>query len=184
MWPRLSIVNGQLSMVIVFTGIPGCGKTTIATKLSKRLEKLGTVKLFISDKLKPPVYKKFFNLLVENLSRCDFLIFDGTFFKRKWREEMRRLARNSGSPRKHAKDIKSRKNAKEEEIVLVYIRCSVETAIERNHARKADIPDQAVYTIANQFEEPEHPDVIIDTEKVSAEEAVEKIFDFVKKENI
>ena len=66
-------------MVIIFCGISGCGKTTIARALIKALaEKRGldadqrgrknVVKLFVSDELNPPLYIR--NSLV-------FLAYDG-----------------------------------------------------------------------------------------------------------
>ena len=58
-------------MIIIFCGIPGSGKTTIAKRLVEHLRKQGSVKHFISDELKPPVYKKFFQILPENLGKYD-----------------------------------------------------------------------------------------------------------------
>ena len=49
-------------MVIIFCGIPGCDKTTIAKDLFYRLKKFGSVNIFISDELEPSLYKKFSRL--------------------------------------------------------------------------------------------------------------------------
>lgn len=157
-------------MVIIFYGIPGCGKTTIAKKLTASLRnpesarRAATVKLFISDKLKPPVYQKFFQLFKENAGKADFLIFDATFYKRKWREKMKLLARRS-----------------QEKVITVYVRCDLKTALQRNRRRMPKIPEKAVHIIFHQFESPKKPDIIINSEKTTAEQAAQKIFAFIRK---
>lgn len=146
-------------MVIIFCGIPGAGKTTIAKRLVKRLQKYGSAKLFISDRLKRPVYEKFFRLLPENLGKYDFLIFDATFFKKAWRARMKRLAKG-------------------DKLIVVYAKCPLPIAIQRNKKRHAGIPEKAVHIISANFEEPEFPDVAVNTVKMSAAEAAEKILNY------
>lgn len=146
-------------MVIIFCGIPGSGKTTIAKRLVKRLRGYGSVKLFISDQLKPPVYKKFFRLLSENLGKYDFLVFDATFYKKAWREKMKQLA-------------KGRK------LFAVYLKCPLSVAIQRNKKRRAGIPEKAVHIMAANFEEPRHPDIVIDTGEMPVSESVKKILNY------
>lgn len=150
-------------MVIIFCGIPGSGKTTVAKRVTKRLRKYGSAKLFISDELTPPVYKKFFRLLSEHLGTHDFLVFDATFYKKAWREKMRRIAKG------HT-------------FCVVYAQCRLPVAIQRNKKRRAGlrhaeagIPEKAVHIMAARFEEPTYPDVVIDTEKMSISESVKKI---------
>lgn len=148
-------------MVIIFCGIPGSGKTTAAKILAKRLKKLGRAALFVSDKLKPPVYKKFFKLLKENLGKYDYLIFDGTFYKRKWRRKIIGLAKNKKT-------------------ILVYFQCPLKTALLRNKKRRPSIPEKAVHIIYRQMEAPEKPDLAIDTGKTSASKAAAKILNYIK----
>lgn len=149
-------------MVILFSGIPGCGKTTIVRLIAMRLRKLGSLRIFISDKLRSPVYQKFFKLLRVHAGRYDFLIFDATFYKKKWRDEMRRIA-------------------KKERVFIVYLDCSLRTALERNKKRRAGIPEKAVYIVFHQFEKPKRPDIIIDTEKTGADDAALHIFKMIKR---
>lgn len=154
-------------MVIIFCGIPGSGKTTIAKKLASSLRSASrrsgnhSVKLFVSDNLKPPVYKKFFRLLAENLGKYDFLIFDATFYKKAWREKMKKIAKGHS-------------------VLTVYLKCPLPIAIQRNKKRRAGIPEKAVHIIASKFEEPKHPDIIIDTEKTPVSESVKKILGMLK----
>ena len=149
-------------MVILFCGIPGSGKTTIAKRLAKRLQTAGRVKIFISDKLKPPVYQKFFRLLKENIKRYDFLIFDATFYKTQWRQKMKTLAKG-------------------EKVITVYLSCSLKTALERNKKRRPRIPEKAVHIISSQMAKPKTPDIILNTEAISIADAVNKVFNAVLK---
>ncbi|MCL5411192.1 MAG: ATP-binding protein [Patescibacteria group bacterium] len=146
----------------MFCGIPGCGKTTIAKQLVENLQKVGTVKRFTSDELKPPVYEKFFKLLKENLGKFNFLIFDATFYKKRWQKKLVALAKG-------------------EKAITVYVYCSLKTAIERNKSRKSHIPEQAIRSISRKMEAPENPEVIINTESLSTNESVEEIIKEIKK---
>lgn len=147
-------------MIILFCGAPGAGKTAVADKLIPKLKKIGRVKIFSSDALKPPVYKKFLALLLENQSKYDFLLFDATFYKKS-----------------HRDDLISR--AGDEKVVTAFFDVSLETALRRNKQRKAQIPVEGVRAIFSQMEKPVHPDIYIDTEKISANEAVDKIFQYL-----
>lgn len=148
-------------MVIIFSGIPGCGKTTIAKKLAARLKKHGTVRLFISDNLTPPVYKKFFTLLKIHKGAFYFLIFDATFYLKTWRDKMEKIA--AGEP-----------------MITIYVRSSLKTALRRNKRRSPRVPEKAVHIIYRRFQPPEHADVVIDTDKTTADKAVTEILRVLK----
>jgi len=45
-------------MVIIFCGVPGSGKSTIAKLLKEKLEKFGKTRIFVSDKVSGKVYKR------------------------------------------------------------------------------------------------------------------------------
>ncbi len=140
-------------MIIVFCGVPGSGKSTIAELLTKELKKEGRVKVFVSDKVKSRVYEKALNFLEKNLGKTDFILLDATFYRRKWRDQ---VFRKTG-----------RKN-----VLLIYLKCSLKTCLKRNKERKPQIPEKAVHIIFHQIEEPENPDILINTEKISPKEAV------------
>lgn len=152
-------------MIILFCGIPGSGKTTIAKKLAAQLKKRGSVRLFISDKLKPPVYKKFFRLLKENAGEYDYLIFDATFYRKKWRDNMVALSCRIAP------------------LLTVYVKCSLATALKRNRRRRPKIPEKAVHIIYHRFEPPKWPDAVIDTENLTLAQAVKVILALLNSNN-
>ena len=129
--------------------------------LAKRLVALGRVRILSSDKLRPPVYRKFFRALAPNQIRPDFLIFDATFYKEEWREQVRSLAQG-------------------EELVTVYLDCPLEVTLERNRARQPTISEKAVHIIFHQMKPPKNPSLRIDTATTNATDATAKIFKFIK----
>ncbi|MBI4526813.1 MAG: ATP-binding protein [Deltaproteobacteria bacterium] len=148
-------------MIIIFCGIPGSGKTTIAEILARRLGALGEVEMFCSDKMKGPVYSKLFNALAPDRKKEDFLIFDATFYKREWRQRIRALAQG-------------------EKVITVYLHCPLEIALKRNRERQANISERAVHIIFHQMEPPNNPGVTIDTATTTATAAADAIFEFIK----
>jgi bifunctional enzyme CysN/CysC len=148
-------------MIVLFCGIPGSGKTTIAGLLAGRLAALGEVQLLTSDRLRAPVYRKFFKALQSHQNRAEFLIFDATFYKKQWREQIEILAQR-------------------EKVITVYLDCPLELALQRNRKREPNIAEKAVHIIFHQMEPPEHPALTIETAKVTASDAAEKIFAFIK----
>lgn len=145
-------------MVIIFCGIPGSGKSTIAKILAKKLDKLGSIKLFISDEISGQVYKRISKLLKENLNKVDYIVVDATFYKRKWREMVFKIC---GKDR----------------VVLVYVDCPLKICLQRNKERKNPLPEKVLHIISHQMEKPKKPDLIIDTKNLRPKEAVSIILD-------
>ena len=148
-------------VIILFCGIPGCGKTTVAELLAGRLPVLGPIQLLTSDKLRPPVYKKLFRALATNEKRADFVILDATFYKREWRQQVKALAVS-------------------EKVITVYLECPLSTALERNRTRRANISEKAIRIIFHKFEPPMNPTIKIDTTVTTAVQAADQIFEFIK----
>lgn len=144
-------------MVIIFCGVPGVGKSTIAKALEKKLKKLGNCKLFVSDKISGKVYTKIAKIVKENLNKVDFLLIDATLYKKKWRDMVYKLA-------------------KKERVLTVYLHCSLATCLKRNKKRKPSLPDRVIHIIHHEMEKPIHPNISINTDKIKPKEAVEKIF--------
>lgn len=165
-------------MVIIFCGVPGSGKSTVAKKLVRKLKKLGTWKLFVSDRVARSVYKKISQFLKENLGKprsekesllrgkVDFIIIDATFYKKKWRDIVYQIAKK-----------------KKEKVFTIYLHCSLKTSLLRNKKRKPKIPEKAVHIIYHEMEEPKKPDVSIDTDKVGPEGAISKILREIRKKS-
>ncbi len=146
-------------MIILFCGIPAAGKTTIATKLARKLERIGTVKLLSSDALRTPVYRKLSNLLLEHQDAFDFLILDATFYREQHREKIQSLARGR--------------------VVTVFCDVPLETAMARNDRRDTTIPVVGIRSIAGQMEKPVDPDIYVKTDMTSADDAALMIFQYV-----
>ncbi|HEY1372288.1 MAG TPA: ATP-binding protein [Candidatus Binatia bacterium] len=147
-------------MIILFCGIPGSGKTTIAEILAERLAALGGVKILTSDRLKPPVYRRMFEALETRRSDGDFLILDATFYKKEWRERVAELAK--GEP-----------------LMIVYFHCPRELALQRNRERRQNISERALHIVYHRMEAPENPHLAIDTSTTAQQEAAELILSFV-----
>jgi tRNA uridine 5-carbamoylmethylation protein Kti12 len=146
-------------MVIIFCGIPGTGKTTIAGELAANFEKLGRVKLITSDELpEGKVYQRVFKLIQGYLDKTDYILVDATFYKKKWRERVGAIAG-------------------EENVKICYLHCSLTTCLQRNRQREPSLPERVIYIINKEMERPENPDVSINTENMGAKQAVVEILD-------
>jgi adenylylsulfate kinase-like enzyme len=148
-------------MIIMFCGIPGSGKTTIAEILREQLSGLGRVQLLSSDQLRGPVYRKFLKTLAPNRERADFVVFDATFYKKEWRQQLRALAGD-------------------DEVITVYLECPLNLALERNRQRRPNVTEKALHIIFHKMERPENPTITIDTAATSAPDAARKIFNFIE----
>jgi adenylylsulfate kinase len=62
--------------------------------------------------------------------------------------------------------------AGEEQVITIHITASLESCLSRNRERARPIPERAVRIIHSEFERPERPDLYIDTDKLSLEQAV------------
>ena len=143
-------------MIILFCGIPGSGKTTIAEILVTRLSATGRVKLLTSDRMRPPVYRRMFQALEAAHGKEDFFILDATFYKKEWRDRVAELA--AGAP-----------------VVTVYLNCPRELALQRNSERLLKISERALHIVYHRMEPPAEADVVIDTSKTAPSEAAEMI---------
>lgn len=72
--------------------------------------------------------------------------------------------------------------------ILVYVKCSVEECMRRDvkgmyaKAKEGAIPNFTGYS--DPYEEPENPDIIVDTEKETVSQSANKILDFLTREGI
>jgi len=151
-------------MVIIFCGIPGSGKSTIAGMLLQRLTAQGRVRVFSSDNTKGPVYRKFIKAVTSTRNGEDFMIFDATFYKKEWRRQIRAAAQD-------------------EKVLTVYLHCPLEVALSRNRERRPNISEKAVHIVFHRMEPPKKPSLTIDTATTTADVAAEMILKLVKSQS-
>ncbi|WP_312094714.1 adenylyl-sulfate kinase [Niallia sp.] len=172
--------NKHHSYVLWFTGLSGSGKSTVANAVAKRLFEDQTNSYVLDgDNIRFGINK------------------DLGFSDEDRKENIRRIGEvsklfvDSGqvvltafiSPFREDRD-RVRALLEENEFVEVYIKCSIEACEARDpkglyeKARKGIIKD---FTgISSPYEEPLHPEIVVDTEKHSIEECVEQIVQYLK----
>jgi adenylylsulfate kinase len=165
----------QQGFTVWFTGLPCCGKTTIADRVACILEERG----YLVERLDGDVLRQ-------------GLTHDLGFSKEDRDENIRRvvcvatlLTRNGiivlttfVSPYREQR----RKARKEiERFVEVYVRCPVEICMKRDVKgmyKKAQQGKIKHFTgVDDPYEEPQHPELIVDTDKETIEESVTKVLD-------
>ena len=166
----------QQGLVVWFTGLSGSGKTTIAIEVEKRLFDQGRLVYRLDgDKMRRGLSAGLgFSEAdrMENIRRA---------------AEVSKLFQDAGlivltcfiSPHRAARDY-ARSIVPEGLFLEVYVKASLEACIARDpkgYYRKALANEIKDYTgIAQGYEEPLHPDIVLDTENFSLEECVERIF--------
>ena len=177
-WNKIKYGKKEVpAFVLWFTGLPLSGKTTIANGVYEKLKKEG--------------------IKIQRLDSKDVRsLFPEVGFSR---EDRNRHIKRIGhlvsilekngissvasfiSPYKESRDF-VRKQVKN--FIEIYVKASVEACMKRDKngmyekALKGEIKN---FTgISDVYEEPVHPDLVIDTDKVSPEEAINTVFGYVK----
>jgi adenylylsulfate kinase len=170
---------GQQGMVLWFTGLSGSGKSTIAVEVEKELYRRG---------------KASYRLDGDNLR---FGLNKDLGFTAEGREEnIRRIGEVAAlfadaglitlasfiSPYRAGREA-AREAAGAENFKEIYVKASVEACAERDpkglyeKAKKGEIEN---FTgISAPYEEPENPDLIVDTESLSLEESVQLVLGII-----
>ena len=165
-----------MAFVLWMTGIPCSGKTTLAKKLS---DKISNLTILDGDEVRAQSSSSDFsreginenNRKVANLAKDD----------------SKPVCVSLISPfRKNRED--ARKIIDTKRFIEVYIKCSLPTCEERDvkgmykKARRNEIKD--FIGINTNYEIPYNPDLILDTEKLSVEESVNKLLLYLKNNNL
>jgi len=174
------MVGCRKGFVVWLTGIPGSGKSTIAKKLKEALESRGLCTEHLDgDEIRPWLSPK------EGFSREDRI------------RHLRRvafvshlLARNGViviasfvSPYRETRDLARELN--KGVFIEVYVKCPVEVAIERDpkglykKALKGEISNMT--GIQDVYEPPHNPEVVVETDRESVDESVNKIIDYLER---
>ena len=170
---------GQEGLVLWFTGLSASGKSTIAVELEKALVEYGRA-----------VYRLDGDNVRHGLNS------DLGFSPEDRNENIRRIAevaalfKDAGvitlssfiSPYQEARDF-ARDRAGEENFKEIYVKADVETCAERDpkglyeQAMNGEIEN---FTgVSAPYEEPENPDLVLDTRKLSVEECVEEVLELI-----
>jgi len=180
--------------VVWLTGLPGSGKTTITKKLLEKLEKenmkvehlrmdeirkILTPERKYTEEERDHAYRALV-LIAKLLSKNGInVIIDATGHRRKWRELARELIPN---------------------FFEVYVKCPLEVCMEREAKRRDDLVLSNLYKkalrrlqtgekveglgevigIDVKYEEPENPELVVESDKLSPEESSGIIFKFLK----
>jgi adenylylsulfate kinase len=177
-------LNGHKSAVIWFTGLSGSGKSTLAHSVEEELYKLGC-RTFVLDG------DNVRHGLSSNLTFCD----DDR------KENIRRIGEAASlmmeagvvvitafiSPFKKDRNL-ARQLVPKGDFIEIFCKSSLETCESRDlkglykRARAGEIKN---YTgIDSPYEEPNNPELVVNTESESLEESVDKVIDFLKSKEI
>ncbi len=167
-------------MVVWFTGLPKAGKSTIANLVSYKLEKHGVKNERIDSKLLRQSISKELGFSKKdrdvNIERAAFV------------SEL--LSRNGGivlssfitpydEQRKEIKE-KIQDNSR---FVEVFVKASVETCKKRDDEGLYQMAEKGIIQdftgVSDPYEEPKNPDLVVDTEKMSAEESANKVVEYI-----
>jgi len=158
---------------IWFTGLPCCGKTTIANQVAVILKKRD----YLVEQLDGDLIRQSFSSDLsfskrdreENIRRATFLA------KMLSRNNVVVLASFVSPYRKQRR--RTRKEIKN--FVEVYVRCPVKICMKRDvkgmYKKALEGKIQHFTGIDDPYEEPEHPELIVDTDIESVEESVGKV---------
>lgn len=177
-------VLNQKGLVLWFTGLSGSGKSTIANEVEYILNSMGYATYLLDG---------------DNIRHG--LNNDLGFSKKDRKENIRRISevtklfQDAGiitlvtfiSPFKEDRN-NARKLIPEGRFIEIYVKCSLETCETRDvkglykKAREGIIKD---FTgISSPYEEPEKPEIILNTEKETLKESVDKVINYLKEKKL
>ena len=153
--------------LVIFCGIPGSGKTTIAKPVAAGLGETFHIETDILRSMIPRpdytpresklVYKSCILVAREAMKSGYSAILDGTFLKEDYRDEaLRKLAGFYDTS------------------LIVYVACDILTAYMRNASREARVPKESFIRLYSHFEEPVNA-LRIDSQKSNPEVAARAV---------
>jgi adenylylsulfate kinase len=166
--------------VIWLTGLPASGKTTIAKALHPRLKELGfRVELLDGDVVRKELSPELGFTKQDREIHARRVVYLSKLLSRNGIVSIVSLISPYRDFRRYARsETNTNKNFYE-----VYVKCSLETCIGRDpkglykKAQSGEIKD--LTGLQDPYEEPENPEILVDTEKQPLEECVNAILDSV-----
>jgi adenylylsulfate kinase len=173
-------LNGHRSTIIWFTGLSGSGKSTLATKLEEMLFEKG-VKTYILDG----------DNVRLGLNR------DLGFTAKDREENIRRIGEvarlfvEAGmivmtafiSPYRKDREF-VRSLVDQDEFIEIYVKCPLEVCEQRDIKGHYKMARQGIIKnftgVDDPYEEPKHPEMVVETERMTVDESVEGIIRFLE----
>lgn len=178
------LLNGHKSAVLWFTGLSAAGKSTIAHAVEDKLYQMGChTFVFDGDNVRHGLCSDLsFSRedRAENIRRIgemvklfvDAGVIALTAFISPFRSDRQRI----------------RKLLSDGDFIEIYCRCSIDICEQRDakgYYRRAKAGEIKEFTgISSPYEEPENPDLIIDTEKLDLEASVRHIIEFLEQKGL
>lgn len=168
----------EMSKIFLLTGLSGAGKTTLAKALCETLKEKKPCVLIDGDEIRKGVCRDLgFSAAdrEENIRRC------GEFAKLVAAQDIIAVLAVIAPYRKLRDNLKNIIGA--DNLHVIHVDCPLETCIQRDpkkNYRKAASGELANYTgVADVYEIPEDPDLVIHTHLETREESIKKLVDFV-----
>ena len=171
--------KNRMSFVLWMTGLPCSGKTTLAKKLS---DKVNNIAILDGDELREWLSPKDFSQQGRNEHNRKVAMLAKLLLEHNVPVSVSLISPYAEN-RKTARQIIGNKK-----FVEIFIKCSLEECEirdEKGMYKKARNNEIKNFTgITSKYEEPINPDIILDTEKLSVEESVNKILLHLKNKNL
>ena len=166
---------------VLLTGLSGAGKTTIATNLSKYFEKIGIEhEILDGTELRPKLSPDLGYSQEERETHRKKIIFVAELLTKHGIVCITPLISSTGYIRDYIK-------SKLENVLEIYLKCPLEIRAERDpqgHYKKIKEGKMNNFVgVDISYEEPENPDLVLETDKLSLDECINKIIEKIKELN-
>lgn len=176
-------ILGQNGIVLWFTGLSGAGKSTIAVELERKLMNRGKHAYRLDgDNIRDGLNSDLGFLLTDRKENIRRISETAKLFKDSGMITLVSFISPLRSMREMAKGIIG-----EDQVVEIYVKASLKTCIDRDtkglYQKAIDGKIKNFTGISSPYEEPDCPDLILDTQKNSVSDCVDMVFDYLEANN-